>query len=335
MSEEDKNRMLQELRRIFSELQDNLRKAESKLDEISRSVSTSPSSHAAPQTQNATTPTPQQVSPRMAPQQHGMHGRIPSPSRPVVQPVAAPTSSRPEKLFVGIDKLDELLMGGIRTSSNVLLSGPPYAGKDTLSWNFIANSLKEEIPSLIIATDKSINDIKMEISRIYPNVDQAEESGMLRFVDVYSRSIQTETQSKHSVTIDNIINISSLLKAVDLITTEFLKIRPFYTLLFSSLTSYVTELEERVMLKFVQQFAQKRKSEYSTSLYLIESGLFDKKTIEAIAYLMDGSISFRTDGPKRYLRVEGLGNVRSRDWVEIFPTDTGFELGAFTLEKIK
>ena len=67
----------------------------------------------------------------------------------------------------------------------------------------------------------------------------------------------------------------------------------------------------------------------------MEAGLFDKKVVDAITYLMDGSITFKSEGSKIYLRVEGLGTVRSRDWVEVFLHETTFELGAFTLEKIR
>ncbi|EQD75154.1 ATPase, partial [mine drainage metagenome] len=119
------------------------------------------------------------------------------------------------------------------------------------------------------------------------------------------------------------------------IAGQFLTIKPYYRLVFISLTSYVNELDEKVFLKFIQQFAQKRKSDYCTSLYLLEAGLFDKKVIDAITYMMDGSITFKSEGSKTYLKVDGLGTVRSRDWIEVFLHETTFELGAFTLEKIR
>ena len=322
---EENDKAVQELKQLMNQLQQLLDRAQAKLSEIEGK------SQGVPNQQITQAPRP------VSPTQHIIQERIGSSTRMRSSPIVTsqPPTARPEKLLVGIEKLDDLLGGGLRTSSNVLLVGPPYSGKDILAWNFIARSLQDKIPVMIITTDKSINDIKLEISRIYPDVENAEAAGLLRFIDVYSRSIQTQTQSQYAVTIDNLINVSSLMKATDSISSQFLATKPYYRLVFTSLTSYLNELDEKIYIKFIQQFAQKRKSEYCTSLYLLEAGLFDKKVVDAITYLMDGSITFKSEGSKIYLRVEGLGTVRSRDWVEVFLHETTFELGAFTLEKIR
>lgn len=337
--DDSKLRLMRELRQISSELRRLTELANAKIREIE--AITGPTQEQKPVNPSPVPPSPdryqqgsnvQQPTPRYtSPMQSTIHQRIPKPA-PTIQQSAPP---RDEKLETGIEKLDELLSGGLRISSNVLLTGPPFSGKEIMAWNFLATGVREGVPLVIVTTDKSINDIKHELGRIVPAVEEAEASGMIRFIDVYSRSIQTKTQSQYAVTIDNIINISSLFKAVDNIVAQMMDHSSSYRLMFTSLTTYVNELDERLLLKFVQQFAQKRKSENGTCLYMLESGLFDTKVIDAIAYLMDGSISFKTEGSKRFLKVEGLGNVRSRDWIEIFPTETSFELGAFTLEKIK
>lgn len=337
--DDSKLRLMRELRQISSELRRLTELANAKIREIEAITGPTHEKTTAPPPQNTSSngnnqqgnSVPEQAPRQTSPMQSTIQQRIPKSATSMQQ------GERPkvEQVLTGIEKLDDLLSGGLRTSSNVLLSGPPFSGKETMAWNFLATGLRDGIPIVVVTTDKSINDIKHELSKIVPGVEQAEADGMLRFVDVYSRSIQTQTQSQYAVTIDNIINISSLFKAIDAITAKLLSHSQTYRLLFTSLTTYVNELDEKLLLKFIQQFAQKRKSENGTSLYLLESAFFDIKIIEAVAYLMDGSISFKSDGSKRYLKVEGLGNVRSRDWVELFATETSFELGAFTLEKIR
>jgi KaiC/GvpD/RAD55 family RecA-like ATPase len=264
------------------------------------------------------------------------------PRSPVPSPAPIPSVSsgenmdqRERKISMGNEKIDELLTGGVRVGSGIVLIGPPFSGKYILAWNFIAQSLKESVPVVIITTDRDINEIKYQVGKIYPAVDEAENDGLLKFVDIYSRSIQAQSPSKHATVIDSITNISSLLKNTDLIGTEIRKKYPYYRLLFTSLTSYATELDEKLLLKFVQQFSQKRKSENCVSIYLMEAAVFDKKLIEAVAYLVDGMIEFKNEASKSFLKVTGLGNVRSRDWIEIYTTDTSFDLGSFTLEKIR
>ncbi|MCL4315024.1 MAG: RAD55 family ATPase [Candidatus Thermoplasmatota archaeon] len=245
------------------------------------------------------------------------------------------TREIPATVSTGNEKVDELLIGGIRTGSNCILIGPPFSGKYILAWNFVATSLREGVPVIVITTDKDVKDIKYEISKIYRDVDLAEENGLLRFVDVYSRTIQGQPSSKFAVVIDNIVNVSSLIKNVDLISADMVAKKGYYRLLFSSLTSYMTELDEKILLKFIQQFVQKRRGENGTSFYLLEGGLFDQKLTEAVVYTMDGSIEFKNEGSKFFLRVSGLGSARSRDWVELFMSETSFDLGSFTLEKIR
>ncbi len=327
--EEEVKRLTEDLRKITENLNKLIEMANIKMREINRFLRKEPGQDPRPaNTMGKTQPSFLREKENTVPEKKT------SADDSVSQPKPS-TAGKLETVSTGVEKLDELLMGGVRTSSNALLIGPPYSNKYTLAWNFVAESLKEDIPVIVITTDKDIKEIKYEVGLIYENVDEAEEKGLLKFVDVYSRSIQAESPSQYSVVIDNLINVSSLLKNIDQIAARMRAEHPYYRLLFSSLTSYVNELDEKVLLKFIQQFVQKRKSENCISFSMLESGLYEKKLIEAISYLMDGSIVFRTEGAKGFLKVEGLGQARSREWVEIYPDETSFDLGAFTLEKIR
>ncbi len=256
----------------------------------------------------------------------------------VAPPAASPPSDlsyRDTKLSTGNDKVDQLLVGGVRVGTSVILIGPPFSGKYVLAWNFVAQALVDEVPVLVITTDRDINEIKYQVGRIYPNVEEAENNGMLRFIDLYSRSIQTQSPSKHAIVIDSILNISSVLKAADSVAADFRSKHPYYKVLFSSLTSYATEFDEKLLVKFIQQFSQKRKVEGAVSFYLMEGGVFERKLTESVSYIVDGVIEFKADANKSYLRVTGLGNARSRDWIELYMNETSFDLGSFTLEKIR
>lgn len=239
------------------------------------------------------------------------------------------------KISTGISKLDELLSGGIRTGANVVLHGPPFSGKAILVYNFIAQSIRESVPVIVVTTDRDIKQIKYEIERITDKARNAEEQGLLKFIDVYSKGIQVDPPSKYAYVIDHISNVSTLIKAVDSISSEILKSYPYFRLLFSSLTSYIPQLERNVFLRFLQQFSQKRRAENSVSLYLLEEGIFEKSIYEAISYIMDGTIEFRVDYSRNFIKVSGLEGVKSRDWIEMYRSDTSFDLGSFTLERIR
>jgi KaiC/GvpD/RAD55 family RecA-like ATPase len=274
------------------------------------------------------------------PQQKAAPVAVSQPKPPAAVPAAPPSpgadlSFRDTRLSTGNEKVDQLLVGGVRVGTSVILIGPPFSGKYVLAWNFVAQALNDQVPVLVITTDRDINEIKYQVGRIYPDIEEAENNCMLRFIDLYSRSIQTQSPSKHAIVIDSILNISSLLKAADSVAAEFKTKSPYYKVLFSSLTSYATEFDEKLLVKFIQQFSQKRKIEGAVSFYLMEGGVFERKLTESVSYIVDGVIEFKADTNKSYLRVTGLGNVRSRDWIELYMNDTSFDLGSFTLEKIR
>ncbi|MEM0155842.1 MAG: RAD55 family ATPase [Thermoplasmataceae archaeon] len=239
------------------------------------------------------------------------------------------------KVSSGIPKFDDLVYGGIPQGTNIVLYGPPFSEKYLLAYNFIAKSLEEDVPIIVLTADKNIREIMFEVGKITEKINGSEQKGILRFIDVYSRSIQIESASRYAITLDSPMNISALMKSVDQIAADIRKKYSYYRLLFSSLTTYVTLLDDRTFVRFAQQFSQKRKSENAVSMFLLEEGLFEKRVYETISYLMDGAVEFRMGSTRNYLRVMGMGKTRSREWIDIYPEEHGFNLGSFSLEKVR
>ncbi len=239
-----------------------------------------------------------------------------------------------KKISTGNHKLDSLLNGGILPPSNIVLRGPPFSGKFVIANNFVAQSLRDGIPVIVLSADKDIVQMKEALSRIVDDVDGAESSGLLKFVDAYSRSIQADVGSKYAVQVDS-YNLSALIKTVDSITSEVCRKGKGYRFMFTSLTTFITQQEEKVFLRLLQQFSQKRKTEGAVTLYILEDGLFDERVYEAVSYLMDGAIHLRKTFSDNYIRVEGIGKARSREWIELYTSETGYDLGSFTLERVR
>lgn len=238
------------------------------------------------------------------------------------------------KLSIGNQKLDSLLYGGVSPPSNIVLRGPPFSGKFVIANNFVAQSIRDGIPVVVLTADRDLVQMKESLSRIVDNVEEAEESGLLKFIDAYSRSIQAQARSKYAVQADP-GNLSSLIKTVDAVTAEVVEKKKGYRFLLTSLTSFLAQQEERVFLRLLQQFSQKRKTEGSFALYILEDGLFEDRMYEAVNYMMDGAIHLRKTFSENYIRVEGIGKSRSREWIELYPSESGYDLGSFTLERVR
>ena len=244
-----------------------------------------------------------------------------------------------KKVGTGVPKIDELLLGGVPLHSNVVLFGPPFTAKEILAYNFVVKSLSENIPVVIIAADKDLGVIKKEISRIMNigvnALDDFEQKGLLRFIDIYSKTVQLNSPSQYAVQIDSITNLSSIIKAVDTVEEQILEKYPYYRLLFVSLTAFVPQLDEKVFLRFGQQFTQKRRSAPNVSFYLLEEGLFDQEIYQTISYIMDGSVEFKNTNSKQFVRAIGFSRTRTREWVEVYQHNNNFDLGSFSLERVR
>lgn len=238
------------------------------------------------------------------------------------------------KASTGNFKLDSLLYGGFAVPSNIVLRGPPFSGKFLIAYNFVAQSIMDGIPVIVLSADKDIGQMKSILSKITDGIEGAEESGLLRFIDAYSISIQAPVGSKYALQVDP-HNVSSFIKSVDGLTSDVVNKYKKYRFLFTSLTTFITQYEEKTFLRLLQQFSQKRKAESALSIYVLEDGLFEERLYEAVSYMMDGEIQLRKTFTDSYLRVEGLGKARTREWVEMYPEETDYDLGSFTLERVR
>lgn len=235
----------------------------------------------------------------------------------------------------GMPRLDALLEGGFPDSSNILLSGPPYSSKFEVADHFIISSLEAGFPVIVVSLDRDLKNMREEISSFGISLGRFEEEGMLKFIDAYSRNIQMESDLKGATTIDNAGNTSNFLKTMDSICASVSSRHGKYRMVFFSLTGWITQTaDERNFPKAFQHFSQRRKLEGATTLFLIEDGIFQKSLYENLNYFMDGAIEFRHEASSEYLRVRGLKNTRSRDWVEVINSGDGITLGSFELRRI-
>lgn len=236
----------------------------------------------------------------------------------------------------GFPRLDDLLHGGYPASSNILLSGPPYSSKFYLADRFILSSLQESCPVIVVSLDQPISDIKSDLTTLGISPEAFEESGHLKFVDAYSKSIQMENNDRNAVVLDNVGIISNFLKSMDQICSAVQARMGKYRMVFFSLTAWITQSsEDKMFTKALQHFSQRRKMEGSTTLYLIEDGIFQRSLYENMNYFMDGSIEFRTEASSEYLRVRGMKQIQSRDWIEVVRNNSGLTLGSFELRRIR
>ena len=245
------------------------------------------------------------------------------------------TEVKQQKVKTGIPRLDDLLYGGIPFSTNLSVYGPAYVGKEVLVNIFMAEGLKKGLPVLWVLTDKGPADIREEMAFVLPDYEEREKLGLVKYIDAYSKSMGAEASDPNTTYIDDPTDHGAILKATDAIAAEWKKKHQSYRLAFRSVSTLIAYLDPTTTFKFLQPFVGRRKRDKAVAMYVIEKGMHEEQEIQMLGSLMDGSIEFKVEQLKSLLRVQGVGDVQSRDWIRYTYTKSSVSIGSFSLTNIR
>jgi KaiC/GvpD/RAD55 family RecA-like ATPase len=241
------------------------------------------------------------------------------------------------KVKSGVRRLDDLLYGGFPVGAQVLMNGAAHTGKDTLARLFSVEGLKVGVPSIWIVTDKTYGQVREDLAGLYPGLPDAEKKGMLRWVDLYSRSVGS-TASAAGVRLlsstDKTV-LDQLAQTVNGFAEELKETFQAYRLIFESVSTLTAYLDSSATFRFLQPFVGRRKIEGAVSYYVLDSGMHSESDLETLEHMVDGSINLKVEQMKTFLSVRGIGEAQARTWVGYTFTKRSFNLGSFSLEHIR
>jgi KaiC/GvpD/RAD55 family RecA-like ATPase len=244
-----------------------------------------------------------------------------------------------EKVKSGIERLDDLLLGGMPFGSNVLCVGPPFIGKEVAMLLFIAEGLKKGIPAVIVTTSHSPAEISKDMAPILPTFMEFDQLGLVRWIDASSTGAGEGPQESAQNWVSKVSgagDFEGITKALEKCVKEFQKQKqPYFRLIYMSLSMSITQVDEKVAFMFVQSFAGRVKIAGGVSMFAVERGMHTEQQLEAIQHHMSGAIQFKTDKQKTLLSVQGIGDAQTRAWIEYRHTNKALMIGAFSLERIR
>jgi len=97
-----------------------------------------------------------------------------------------------EKLSTGVERLDEMLRGGIYRGTNALITGSSGGGKTSLAGAFIAAACRRGERSLFISFDENSRDIVRDLDTLNITLTSHLDSGLLRMESVRTESASSE-----------------------------------------------------------------------------------------------------------------------------------------------
>jgi len=249
---------------------------------------------------------------------------------------AVAIEKKAEKVKTGTPRLDDLLYGGIPFNSNVLFVGPAFVGKEVAILNFIAEGLKKGVPAILITTTKLPIDVARDMAPILPTFVEYEQLGLVQWIDCTSNLPGGKVvREKNVFRVNGPTDFDNTLKIIDQLDESFKGKYPYFRLAFMTLSSSLTQAEERDALVFFQKLVNRLRQTRAVSAIALERGMHTDQTLEALEHMVDCAIHFKTEKQKTMLQVAGLAEVQTRDWVPYKFTNKSIMIGSFQLERIR
>ena len=220
------------------------------------------------------------------------------------------------KIKTGIRRIDDLLYGGFPPNSNILIYGPNYTGKLTFINNFIAQGLRKGIPAIYILTDKTPDELKDSLKVMLPKVDAIEKKGLLKYVDAYSKGMGFDADNPNAVYIENTTDMEEINMAVTNIQKTFPDTVKWHKIAFYTLSTIMRYSDAMQVFRFLQILTSRNKRAGATSVYCLDQGMFDESDVQTLKSQMGGVLEFKKEDVKTFMRVEGVGDVRTPRWIE-------------------
>lgn len=86
-------------------------------------------------------------------------------------------------ISMGIPGLDEILKGGIKKNSSILITGAPGTGKSIIALQFVIQGAKNNEPSLYITAEETVGALRDYAKSLGFEIEKYEANGMLTLIE--------------------------------------------------------------------------------------------------------------------------------------------------------
>jgi KaiC/GvpD/RAD55 family RecA-like ATPase len=232
----------------------------------------------------------------------------------------------------GMERLDELLKGGIPVKTNTLVYAPPFIGREILLRRFAAAGLENGENVTFVLTDTSFADMRQEMLTELKSFEEHESAGRVRYIDVYSASVELKQEHERATFVDSPMNRERIASAI---THSVRETEGDHRIVFDSISTLIVYADAKAVFRFLQVLSGLCKRAGATSMFSMTRGMHEDLEVQTIKHIMDGVIELREEGARFQLRVQGCGEVISRHWIDYLLEEEELRLtGAFRMGRV-
>ena len=225
-----------------------------------------------------------------------------------------------ERIKTGIPGLDQVLKGGLRKNSTILVTGSPGTGKTIMALQFIYYGAKDHNENgIFITTEENLNDIRQFAKNLGMDIAQMENKGRIFFV-----------QKPISTLKGGLASIKGLIDAIKKhnIKRVALDSLIFFEYLYPKFNGNRMEFRRQVLM-----FMQEMKKAGVTFLAVSERSVtdLDRLTYDMMDFVFEGFIVLSRIRKGSYFeRVLTVAKIRGQDHsLDVYPvsiTDDGLKI---------
>src|SRR5712691_7636116 len=178
--------------------------------------------------------------------------------------------------------------------------------------------------------------VEKKADRVKTGTPRLDHLGLVRWIDCTSPMASGKPVKEKNVwRVNGPTDFDNIYQLVGQLDEEFKKKHPYFRLAYLTLSSSITQADEREAMSFVQRLVNRLRQTKAVSAIALERGMHTDQTLEALEHMVDGAIHFKSDKQKTALQVVGLGEVQTHDWVPYKFTNKALMIGSFQLERIR
>jgi KaiC/GvpD/RAD55 family RecA-like ATPase len=230
------------------------------------------------------------------------------------------------RISTGIERMDELMGGGVPVGTMVLLSAEAYVGCDTFIHGMVSSALDEGIQVIYISTRRGVDEVYSSLLAKNPRVADYAALGSIKWLDLFSPAPMQVPFMQHVSTMRlEIVSMTEIFLQVDSRASDGCIV------VVDSASPLIARGKFEVFVRDVASCVKKRKG---TAMFRIESGKHAEQELENLKHMIHACVSFKKDGTKTLLQVEGIPDAKSSNWIEYQVKDGDIVLGSFAIERI-
>lgn len=244
----------------------------------------------------------------------------PQPSRAEEPPPSVPSvrlrtsGTWPDVVSTGLTWFDDLLLGGFPRYGHLVLAVPAGTEGEKVAWATLSAGLDQGQTVVIATASLTVREIAERVERDHPGFTAADRGGRVLWVDASGRGWAAHARPPLLGGPDDYVNILTSLQRAG---TEAERRSPSgFRVVFVGVSSVLRAIGELRATAFARNLLGIVRERPALVTYTIESPETDVPAVDALLEGADGTISFRRQDERTYLRVARLAPVESRGWVE-------------------